>query len=128
MNVFDHVIAAGPHVLEQKTQADLLLLHGVAAVIDQHVNVAAGNTHRRPQLVTIRLIGDERPDPFVVELRLRQDVGGEDTRLREVCLPHRQRSAVGDPDFEDRDGLVLPRKEQPLVELGVVVAAGSLVR
>ena len=76
---------------------------------------------------TIRLIGNQGLDALFVELGLGLDVDRENAGLREIRRPHLQRPAIGDADFEDRDGLVLPGEEQPLVELGVVVTARSLV-
>jgi hypothetical protein len=51
VNILDDVHPALGYVLEEKAETDLLLLHGVSAVVEDDVEVRAVRLDERPQLL-----------------------------------------------------------------------------
>jgi hypothetical protein len=80
-----------------------------------------------PELLAIRLVGDEGLDALAVERRAVGDVDAVDPGLGKIVLPQAERAAIGDPDLEDPDRLVSERRKHVLVDLGEVVSREALV-
>src|SRR5437773_849894 len=99
-----------------------LLRHGMSAVVDQDVDVrdALANLGKR---TAVRLVADENGCRFIIELFASGiDVDADDVRPgAETVLPHLQRPAMEDADF-DHDGRAAAKGlEVTMVDLEVVV-------
>lgn len=127
MNILDDVHPALGYVLEEKAETDLLLLHGVSAVVEDDVEVRAVRLDERPQLLAAGLIRDARRGPVRVMGRRVFDVHAVDERGREVGLPQPERMTPENADLEQSLDLLAFRLQIDVVQFNVVVMVGALV-
>ncbi len=74
----------------------------VAPVVDDHVELGVGRGLReRLQITEAALVGHERLDAVVVEVRALVHVDSVDPRVGKVVVPHLQRGAAGVPSPHD---------------------------
>ena len=122
MQVFGQIDAAGFHRRILFFKRDDLLLHGVAAIVDDDVELTILVAQCSMQ-VSIRLVTDDNLDAGLGHLRAdRIDVHANDLCLRaKVMLPHLQRATLVDAEFKQADGAVAISIEVALVNGKVVV-------
>ena len=66
MDIFYDVDTARPNMREEKTEARLLLFHGMTAIINDDVEVGAVGCDKLAELFSVSLIGNGRYYPLSV--------------------------------------------------------------
>jgi hypothetical protein len=138
MQVLDHVEAAVGHVAEQGRQGNLLVVRGVAAVVDDDVELAADLRRHRVQFGAAALVGLPDRGARIGEAGEVDDVEAVDFGPGQVVRPHAQAGAgklvdvlrafgldlaVHQADFEHPQRGLAQRRQQRLVDAGVAVGA-----
>ena len=122
MHVLAEIDAARLEMVVELAEGDDLLVHGMAAVVDQDVDARHLPAHLGEEL-RVLLVPDQDGRGRVLELpAARIYVDADDLRAgSEVFVPHLQRAAVGDPDLDDHRAFPAKPLEMAVIDLEVVV-------